>query len=164
MNFLLWLEQSSPSVWVRETDALLGLPGMLYLHTIGMGMLVGASLVIGLRIMGVASSLPLAPFARFRVVIGFGVWLNVISGLALLLGYPTKALTNPMFYLKISAIIVAGLAWRAAMRPLFSTDPPAVVTTRLRRIVLLSVCSWFVAVLCGRLLAYTYSHLLAGSP
>lgn len=164
MNWLAWLEDSAPSTWIRETEALLGLPGMLFLHTIGMGVLVGTSLIVGLRMLGATPQLPLPLFSRFRPLIKGGVIVNVISGLALLLAYPTKALTNPMFYAKLSAILVATLAWRSAMQAVFSGSPPPVVTQRVRRIVMLSLISWFVAILCGRLLAYTYRHLLASMP
>jgi len=164
MNWLEWLESTPPSTWVRETEALLGLPGMLFLHTVGMGLLVGTSLVIGLRVMGATPQLPLPLFARFRPLIGWGVIINVVSGLALLLAYPTKALTNPMFYAKLAFILIATLAWRSVMLTAFSGATPAVVTARTRRIMLLALFSWFAAVLCGRLLAYTYRHLMANSP
>ena len=40
----------------------------------------------------------------FLPVMWFGFWLNFVSGVALLIGYPTKALTNPVFYLKLALI------------------------------------------------------------
>lgn len=163
MPFLRWLEQSAPSIWLRESESWFALPGMLLLHTIGMGLLAGTCLVIGLRVLGSAASLPLAPFAGFRPLIRGSFWLNFFSGMALLLAYPTKALTNPLFYAKLGMVVIAVIAWRRASRSLFTTQP-ALITPRLKRIVLLSLCCWFVAILCGRLLAYTYQHLLADSP
>ena len=44
---------------------------------------------------------------RFLPVMWFGFWLNAISGVLLLIGYPTKALTNPVFYLKLLFIALA---------------------------------------------------------
>ena len=44
---------------------------------------------------------------RFLPVLWAGFWLNAASGLLLLIGYPTKALTNPVFYLKLTLIAVA---------------------------------------------------------
>src|SRR5215469_8067520 len=43
----------------------------------------------------------LMEFKRFFPVLWAGFWLNAVSGVVLLIGYPTKALTNPMFYLKL---------------------------------------------------------------
>ena len=34
-------------------------------------------------------------------------WVNAVSGVLLLVAYPTKALTNPLFYFKLTLIAVA---------------------------------------------------------
>jgi len=41
-----------------------------------------------------------------------GLWMNVLSGIALLLAYPTKTMTNPVFYLKLGLIAAALLILR----------------------------------------------------
>ena len=33
-----------------------------------------------------------------------GFWINALSGILLLIAYPTKALTNPLFYAKLVLI------------------------------------------------------------
>ena len=43
---------------------------------------------------------------HFARVMWLGFWLNTASGLLLLIGYPTKALTNPVFYMKLLLIAV----------------------------------------------------------
>ena len=53
---------------------------------------------------------------RFLPVMWFGFWLNAISGVALLIAYPTKALTNPVFYLKLVLIALAMVLQRIASR------------------------------------------------
>ena len=62
MDFLVYLEQSNFSIWVRESGSLLAFPGILLLHTYGMAVLVGIVAAIDLRILGVV-----AP--KFRVVL-----------------------------------------------------------------------------------------------
>jgi len=49
MDFLLRLEQSGIGTWVNQSDT--GYPGILLVHTIGMTLLAGTSVVIGLRIL-----------------------------------------------------------------------------------------------------------------
>src|SRR4029450_1711509 len=49
----------------------------------------------------------------FMPVMWFGFWLNAVSGVALLVAYPTKALTNPVFYLKLALIALA--VWLASL-------------------------------------------------
>src|SRR6187549_4231094 len=105
--FLVWLENTALSQWVVESESLLAFPGILALHAIGMGLAAGLAAVLDLRILGVASGVPLVEFRRFHTVLWGGFWLNAVSGVLLLIGYPTKALTNPVFYLKLLLIAVA---------------------------------------------------------
>ena len=44
-----------------------------------------------------------------------GFWVNAVSGVLLLIAYPTKALTNPLFYGKL-VLIAAGLVLARALR------------------------------------------------
>ena len=51
-EFLLHIEQSGFSQWVRESDSLFAYSGVLLMHTIGMGFVVGINACIDLRILG----------------------------------------------------------------------------------------------------------------
>ena len=93
--FLAWVESTALSQWVVGSPSMFAFPGILVLHAIGMGFAVGVSVAIDLRILGVASRVPLAEMRRFLPVLWAGFWLNAASGVLLLIGYPTKALTNP---------------------------------------------------------------------
>ena len=106
-------------------------PGILVLHAIGMGFAVGVSAALDLRILGVAPRVPLAEMRRFLPFLWAGFWLNAASGLLLLIGYPTKALTNPVFYLKLTLIGVAMVLLVRISRGVFGE---AVVAARLRAI------------------------------
>jgi len=55
------------------------------------------SALVALRILGIVPKVPLIEMRRFFPVVWFGFWLNAASGVAPLIGYPTKALTNPLF-------------------------------------------------------------------
>ncbi len=119
----------------RRVHSLFAFPGILALHAIGMGFAVGISVALDLRILGVAQAIPWRdaplradPVGRF--------WLNAVSGVLLLIGYPTKALTNPVFYLKLLLIAAAMvlLTWisrrrvrerRRAPRPTRTPPSPA---------------------------------------
>ena len=58
--FLLWLESTSLSTWVREEPSIYAFPLILSLHTIGLGFVAGINAVIALRILGVGGSIPIA--------------------------------------------------------------------------------------------------------
>ena len=153
MSFLAWLESTSASEWVRGSPSLFAFPGILSAHTIGMGLAAGINAAIALRILGVAPGVPIAEMRRFLPAMWFGFWLNFFSGFGLLLGYPTKALTNPDFYLKLA--LIAGGVWLVGrIRDRMDEFPKRLATASL-------VC-WGGAIVAGRLLAYTYRHLMAG--
>src|SRR2546430_17446161 len=83
------IEESGLSTWIRDSPSVFGYWFILSLHAIGMGLLVGASVVIDLRILGVARDLPLAPFKGLYRIIWTGFWIQVASGALLLIAYPT---------------------------------------------------------------------------
>ena len=85
----------------------------LILHAIGMGFLVGAHLATDLRILGVAPGVPFSLTRRFRQVTWAALTVVSASGVLLLVAYPAKALTNPVFYLKLLAATAALLVGRS---------------------------------------------------
>ena len=118
-----------------------------------MGLAAGINAAIALRILGVAPSVPIAEMRRFLPAMWFGFWLNFFSGIGLLIGYPTKALTNPDFYLKL-ALIAAGVWLVGRIRERLEEFPT--------KLAIWSLICWGGAITSGRFLAYTYRHLMAG--
>ena len=102
--FLIWLESTALSQWVVGSESMFAFPGILAVHAIGMGFAVGICLALDLRILGVAPGIQITEMRRFVPVVWVAFWINAISGVLLLIGYPTKALTNPVFYLKLFLI------------------------------------------------------------
>jgi len=159
--FLRSIEASSFSTWLRESDSVFGFWFVLTWHAIGMVLAVGASAVIDLRILGVVPDLPLAPLKTlFRFIwIGFGI--QVTSGLLLLIAYPTKALTNADFYLKLVLIGLA-LTTMQRLKNRVLSDPSlteAAMMVNGKVFATWSLIFWIAAVTAGRLLAYTYTYL-----
>jgi len=161
--FLLWLESTSLSVWVREEPSIYAFPLILSLHTIGLGFVAGINAVVALRMLGVAGSIPIAELRRFMPVMWASFWLNAISGVVLLIGYPTKALTNPMFYLKLLLIAGGILLIRYIAPRLFTSDAAGdAAAARMRPLAWAALFCWAGAIVSGRLLAYTHSRLMQG--
>lgn len=189
--FFTWLESTAFSVWMRESPSVFAFPIILAVHTIGLGLLAGINAALDLRLLGVAARIPLSEFRRFWPLLWLGFWLNVISGLALIAAYPTKALTNPIFYVKLglvaaalailrrvhgfltaSAFVPAGVDVRhgqsfpAALDSTLVAGTAAPVVPRLERAKKLAVASlmcWAGAIGAGRFLAYTYIRLMVDS-
>jgi len=154
--WLAWLEGTALSLWVREDISVFAFPTVLSFHTIGMGFVAGLSAVIALRILGVAPGVPLLEMKRYFVVMWIGFWVNAVSGVLLLIGYPTKALTNPLFYIKLALIALALVFVRRIQKRVFeSAGPP----TNGKFFAAASLFCWAAVIVSGRLLAYTYSKL-----
>ena len=158
--FLAWLESTTLSQWVVGSPSMFAFPGILTLHAIGMGFAVGISAALDLRILGVAPNVPLRELRRFLPILWAGFWLNAVSGLLLLIGYPTKALTNPVFYLKLTLIAVAMTLLVRISRQVFDDSATVTaITSKLRNLAIASLVCWAGAITAGRLLAYTYHRL-----
>jgi len=157
------IEATGLSTWIRESSSIFSFWFILSVHAIGMGVLVGASVLIGLRILGFAPDLPLAPLQRFYRFIWVGFWIQVVSGTLLLIGYPTKALTNPLFYVKLTLIGLA-LASMQRLRTRVFADASLSETAMMakgRVFAISSLILWVGVITAGRLLAYTYTVLTA---
>ena len=165
--FLIWLESTAFSTWMREDPSIFAFPAILSCHTVGMGLVAGINAALALRIFGVASRVPVEEMKRFMPVMWFGFWLNAISGVALLIAYPTKALTNPVFYLKLVLIALAMVLQRMISLRLFREGGQpdhrvdAVTPSRLKMLAAASIGCWAGAITAGRFLAYTYTRLMA---
>jgi hypothetical protein len=85
MNVLVAIEQSAFSTWVRESPSVWAYPTILFLHTVGLGLLVGASMVIDLRMLGFSPAMPLEPMKKFFPVMWLGLWVNALSGVVLVM-------------------------------------------------------------------------------
>lgn len=156
----IWIEQLPPSVWIRESVSLFAFPGILVLHTIGMAFLVGSTSALSLRALGVAQGVEAESLLRFSPVAWFGFVVNSVSGVLLLMAYPAKALTNPVFYLKLLAIGTAiGVVVRLGRRIRAARGAP--LSGRDRLLAGSTLALWALAITSGRLLAYTHSRLMA---
>lgn len=161
METLFWLEGTAPSIWLRESGP--GFFGSLILHALGMAFLVGAHVATDLRLLGVAPAVPLSRMRALRPVAAAGLAVVTVSGLALLLAYPAKALTNPLFYGKLIALGVALFVGRMIMMRWLATSerdagplPPGAKAAAAASLLL-----WAGVITSGRLLAYTHGVLMA---
>jgi hypothetical protein len=157
MGFLSLLEQSGFGTWVREAPTIWAYPTILFLHTVGLGFLVGINVAIDLRILGVASAMPLAPMEKLFPLMWAGFWVNALSGVALLIADATTKLVNPVFYVKMAfiALGVVNMAW--SKRQLFRepdelTRHPA--SAHAKRVAIASLVFWVGATTAGRLMGY----------
>ncbi len=154
-----WVEASDFSVWARESTSVLAYPTFLSAHAIGMAFAVGVCIATALHLLGVTPAVPGRELRRLGAVLWIGVALNTVSGLILLVAYPTKALTNPVFYVKL-ALVGAGLRLYVRMvRALPELPSASLSPVRRRALAVTALMVWAGAITSGRLLAYTFTRL-----
>ena len=169
-----WLEHTALSMWVHG-ESMLAFPLILVFHTIGMGFLAGIGAVIALRILGLAPQVPLAILEKFYPVLWFAFAMNAASGVLLFIGYPYKAFTNPVFYVKMFCValgiyLIVRIRNEVLRAPIMASGQSAApgasgaiaLPRHARLLAILSLVSWAGAILAGRLLAYTYNWLHVG--
>jgi hypothetical protein len=154
-----WIESTAFSDWIKSSPSMLAFPFFLVLHAWGMGLLAGANAAMDLRILGIAPRVPLSAMVKFYPFMWIGFVVNAVSGVLLLIGYPTKALTNPVFYLKIGCIAAGMLLMSWLRNNVVASDNPG--RSNARVMALVSLLVWAVAIVAGRLLAYTCRYLMA---
>jgi hypothetical protein len=158
------IEESGLSTWIRDSPSIFAFWFIISLHAIGMGLLVGASAIIDLRILGVAKDLPLFPLKGLYRIIWIGFAIQVVSGTLLLIAYPTKALTNPDFYLKLTLVALAVVVMQKLKTKVFEDASLSDSTMMMkgRALAMWSLLLWFGVVTSGRMLAYTYVYIKYG--
>src|SRR6202795_3130720 len=102
--FLQTIEDTGFSTWLRESESPFAFYFILLFHTFGLALLVGANVVLDLRLLGVARAIPLAPLHRLFRIMWIGFAMNAVTGVLLVIAYPTKSLTNVDFYVKLALI------------------------------------------------------------
>jgi len=161
MEFFAWFESTLISTWAREIGWVFF--GSLTMHSLALGLVVGINVFIALRLLGFAQQIPLATITAFDRTLVLGLIVVVVSGVLLLLAYPAKALTNPVFYVKLSCIAAGLCCYRLIFRPAVLSAVPSGKTYELNFRWLAGLCLalWVLSIFAGRFLAYTNSVLLA---
>jgi hypothetical protein len=161
--FLAFVENSDLSAWIRG-ESMLAFPTIITLHTICMGLLAGASAAIDLRILGAAPGIPLNPLRRFYPLMWLALAINAGTGVLMVIGYPTKQLTNPLFYVKLSLVVLAvWLVYQVGAKVLDAAKPEQeALTARAKWLAASSLGAWVSLIIAGRLLEYTHKWELLG--
>ena len=107
LSFATWLESTRFS----EAMTYRGVwPTVEAIHFLGLTLLLGTVVFLDLRMLGVAKQLPLGPLHQLVLpwaLTGFGIML--ITGTLLTVGMATNYVGNWAFYLKVFAMLLAGV-------------------------------------------------------
>ena len=162
MGVLTWLESSPLAAWVLESPSVWAQPTVLTLHTMGMAVLVGASWVLDLRLLGISRNVPLSAFRWVFPAVAVGLIVNLVTGFLLFAQRATTWGTSIPFLIKM-CLVIASVATLVPIRSYVvrsdaeqrpSTVGRSEVSGSARLLALASILAWSGAVTAGRLLAY----------
>ncbi|MEJ1160571.1 hypothetical protein [Prosthecomicrobium sp. N25] len=166
-NTLRNFEAGDFSSWLREGNFIAEPFATYYvllgLHAIGMAMVVGISFMLASRVLGFQLVVSLVEARRLLGLAWWGFWLNLISGLLLILAQPRREMMTPLFWGKMLMIVVAVWGLRALGRGLESARPAGrgaadvveLVPHAVRVAAAVVSLAWILAIVSGRLVGYT---------
>ena len=123
----------------------------------------GANGLVALRLLGIASSIPLKPLKKLFPYTWIGFALSWISGLALGVAAATTRLTNPILLVKVVLVMIAAYIMRIIEKRVF--DNPDFKESQPGNAKILAgalVVLWVTITTMGRLIAYSASILGGG--
>jgi uncharacterized membrane protein len=120
-----------------------------------MAMLVGASWLFDLRLLGVNRRVPLSGYRWVVPVVAIGLVVNVVTGAMLFMKSATVWGSSTPFFVKM-ALVFIGAAMLAPLRSQLrrSDADDTAGSGRVRLLATASILVWVAAVTAGRLLAY----------
>jgi hypothetical protein len=131
---------------------------------VGLAFFVGTNVAWDVRVLGFSLGIPLEALRRYFLVMWAGFWINAFSGVLLLIAYPTKALTNPLFYAKLALIAFGVVLAFRIRREVNGLAAPADAPPMARMLAAVSLACWIAVIFAGRLLAYTCTRLTVDFP
>lgn len=143
--------------WLGETirSSSLIFPTLETAHFIGLCMLLGAMILVDLRLVGIlrGPAKPVLLFTRLAIV---GFTINLLSGVGFFVSNPSNYDANPLFWIKMGLVLLAGLnvAWfeLAERREILALPEGAVTPGRVRVVAGLSLGLWTAVIVLGRYL------------
>ena len=150
------IADSGLNQWISETYWLW--PVLEICHFIGLSILLGALLVIDIRLLGMLRSFDAASVKRLVPLVWVGFCINLVTGSLFFIGDPMRYSINIGFQLKMLLILIAGLnvvAYQLQVRPMMSGWNRVSSTTTVARVVAItSLLTWTGVLLLGRLIPY----------
>jgi hypothetical protein len=131
----------------------------LAFHSIGLAFMMGVSVAMALRVLGVAPKVPLLPFEDFCPLMTAGFWISAVTGVLLLVMDPVRLVPDPTLYIKMGAIVCVMALIRRLRKIIFDADglldsPEAGKRAKKLATQILVGCG--VAIAAGKVMAYDW--------
>ncbi len=150
------LEGGAINTWLLSTYWLW--PLLEIIHFIGLSLLLGAMLLVDLRLAGFLRQIDIMSTHRLLpwAVIGFG--MNLASGFLFFMGDPGRYSINIGFQIKMVLVLIAGLnvlVFALKINPVIASwDPHGDTSGFAKTVAWVSLATWTGVLLLGRLIPY----------
>lgn len=157
MGLITWIENTGLAEYVRVSAY--GYPAMITLHSLGLAIMVGLSVVLSLRVLGFYSVIPYSSLYKLLKIAWIGFIINFISGGSLFAANATGLIVDPVFLTKM-AMVILGAILVALMQAQIKTAlasgdvEAAAQSTGLKVLAALTIVAWTIGMVTGRLIAY----------
>jgi hypothetical protein len=144
-----WLGEAARRLpWVFTTG--------LVIHFIGLSLLLGAMLVVDLRLLGFPRQMPIAAAFKFLPIALLGFVLNLLTGITFFTFDPFGYWRNPAFKIKMVLVLIAGLNALyftiAEYREIVILPPEHRISNSIKLSAFFSLALWFSVIVFGRLI------------
>lgn len=156
MGLITWIENTGLAEVVRVSAY--GYPIMIMLHSLGLAIMVGLSVILSLRVLGWFSAIPFSSLQKLLKVAWVGFIVNFISGGALFSSAATSYMVDPVFLIKMSMVIL-GAILVGVMQGMIKTAVASghgndEASTGLKAVAWFAIGAWTIGMVTGRLIAY----------
>lgn len=156
MGLITWIDESWLAEMVRVSAY--GYPAMITLHSLGLAIMVGLSVVLSLRVLGMFKTIPFRSLYRLLQIAWVGFIINFISGGSLFAANATGLITHQVFLMKM-AMVILGAIFVAIMQSMIKTalasgQGETAAGTNLKVVAWLTIVAWTIAMITGRMIAY----------
>lgn len=163
-DFSAWLYRTPVSQFMHEQSWVV--PTVQCVHIISIAVLIGAAIVLDLRLAGVVAKeeSPAAIYRRYMPSLWCALATLFVSGLVLTIAEPDRELLNWVFWTKM-ALVAAAFAGTFLIRKIMLRDRMGHDEARLwstpighKALGLMSLAIWGAVIFCGRWIAYAIAQ------
>src|SRR5262245_25117522 len=160
-DFLVSLENTGISIFIRESSSFLGFPAILTTHAFGYCFIVATNMIVSARMLGYAKSIPFKPLRRLFPMMWIGLILTTITGLLLVMAAAEKRVPNPILWVKMGLLAIATpMMWKFQMKVFKDPDVnEGSIPTSARTIAAWQIALWILIMISGRLIPYSATIL-----
>jgi len=157
VGLVTWIENSALAEIIRVSAY--GYPIMIMLHSLGLAIMVGLSVVLSLRVLGFFSLIPFSSLYKLLKIAWVGFIVNFLSGGMLFAANATGFIVDPVFLTKMAMVIIGAILvaiMQGTIRTAIAAGnvQTAAQSPNLKILAAFTIVAWTIGMITGRFIAY----------